>query len=74
MIRRLNCPICEKDLPIEIDGNHSLFPFCSVRCKQVDLYRWMEGEYALLEKLTPEQLGEELSEGEFPSDEKDATR
>ncbi len=59
MIRRLDCPVCEKDLPIEIDGNSSLFPFCSIRCKQVDLYRWISGDYAIIEKLQPGQVAEQ---------------
>jgi endogenous inhibitor of DNA gyrase (YacG/DUF329 family) len=38
-----------------------LFPFCSVRCKQVDLWRWCEGKYAVVDALTPERLAENLS-------------
>lgn len=61
------CPVCKKVLPPEIDGNSSLFPFCCTRCKQVDLYRWLSGEYAVIEKLTPEKaegtLPEEYSHG-----------
>lgn len=66
MIRRLTCPICEKDLPIEIDGQSSLFPFCSQRCKQIDLYRWVNGDYAVVEPLTAEHLITELSEEDLP--------
>jgi len=66
MIRRLTCPICNQDLPVEIDGNTSLFPFCSTRCKQVDLYRWFSGDYALIEKLTPEQLAEQSQAEDEP--------
>ncbi|MBT5017328.1 MAG: DNA gyrase inhibitor YacG [Planctomicrobium sp.] len=66
MIRRLNCPICEKDLPLEIDGNHAIFPFCSQQCKFVDLNRWMNGEYVVSETLSPEQVYEELSQQETP--------
>jgi endogenous inhibitor of DNA gyrase (YacG/DUF329 family) len=62
MIRPLTCPVCQRQLPSEIDGNSSLFPFCSIRCKQVDLYRWMRGDYALIEPLRPDQLEEKISE------------
>lgn len=51
MIRRLTCPVCEIELPPEIGGHSPLFPFCSVRCRQVDLYRWLEGKYAIVEQL-----------------------
>ncbi len=56
MIPLLNCPICEKELPVEIDGDSPVFPFCSLRCKQVDLYRWMNGDYAVVEPLTIDHL------------------
>ena len=61
MIRRLTCPICEKELPLEIDGNSSLFPFCSSNCKYVDLNRWMNGEYVVSEELSPERMVEEIA-------------
>lgn len=66
MIRPMTCPICEKSLPPEIDGTHNLFPFCSSRCKQVDLYRWFSGDYAVVETLTPEKTFEALSEEDLP--------
>jgi len=27
--------------------DHRLFPFCSERCKLVDLGRWLDGRYAI---------------------------
>ncbi|QCE34914.1 DNA gyrase inhibitor YacG [Acetobacteraceae bacterium] len=33
------CPICGK--PTE----HAARPFCSLRCKQIDLGRWFNGDY-----------------------------
>jgi uncharacterized protein len=35
------------------------FPFCSERCRQVDLLRWSQGKYAIVEPLTPEKLAEQ---------------
>jgi uncharacterized protein len=35
------CPICGKP------SAPSLRPFCSERCKQVDLGRWLSGSYAV---------------------------
>ncbi len=49
MIRSQTCPICKKRLTI--DASSPLFPFCSDRCRQVDLYRWAEGKYAIVEPL-----------------------
>ena len=66
MIRRQNCPICKKELPVDAASTLKTFPFCNDRCRNVDLFRWAEGKYAIVEpldpaKLTIEQL-EELDE------------
>ncbi len=47
---RGKCPICAK--PYEIAGLDALpsFPFCTDRCKLVDLGRWIDGAYAIPEK------------------------
>ena len=53
MIRRQDCPVCRKGLPEDPDESRRVFPFCSVRCKQIDLYRWSEGRYAIVEDVDP---------------------
>lgn len=58
MIQRMTCPVCERELPLEITSDTPLFPFCCRRCKEVDLFRWMNGDYALVEQLTVEKLHE----------------
>jgi len=35
------CPICGKPTV------HEFRPFCSKRCKDVDLHRWLGGRYAI---------------------------
>jgi endogenous inhibitor of DNA gyrase (YacG/DUF329 family) len=30
-------------------------PFCSQRCRQVDLVRWSEGRYAIVEPHVPDE-------------------
>jgi uncharacterized protein len=44
---RGRCPICAK--PFEVPNLAVLpsFPFCSGRCKLIDLGRWIDGSYAL---------------------------
>ncbi len=32
------------------------FPFCSARCKKVDLLNWLEGRYNLPRELAPEEI------------------
>ncbi|MEE4236176.1 MAG: DNA gyrase inhibitor YacG [Anderseniella sp.] len=37
----MTCPICSRDT------NRSYRPFCSRRCADVDLARWLTGSYAI---------------------------
>jgi hypothetical protein len=44
---KVSCPTCEKVLRYREASEHKYFPFCSERCKMVDLGRWLEGEYRI---------------------------
>ena len=48
------CPICSTP----VTPPKSFFPFCSDRCRMVDLGRWLTGHYAI--------PGESLTEEEKP--------
>jgi len=48
------CPICKKPT----DLNSEVFPFCSSRCRLVDLNQWMEGRYAVTRPLDPQDIDE----------------
>jgi len=56
MIRPLQCPICRKSVAAPAAGPASFFPFCSERCRQIDLLRWSRGQYAIVERLDLELL------------------
>ena len=58
MIKTPTCPICNKQLAGDAVRKSEFFPFCSERCRHVDLFRWSDGKYAIVEPLT--QLPEEL--------------
>lgn len=51
------CPICGEE------GVDAFHPFCSKRCADVDLGRWMTGRYAIPAEAPEEleQAAEELS-------------
>ena len=49
------CPVCGKPTA------PALRPFCSERCRQVDLGRWLAGDYAI--PGAPEPDGEEPGNG-----------
>jgi hypothetical protein len=52
------CPICGK--PASVDDR----PFCSKRCADVDLHRWLKGGYAIPVVPAPED-DEDLPEAEL---------
>lgn len=41
------CPICGKPAARRVPGQRGTFPFCSERCRQVDLGRWFTESYAV---------------------------
>jgi len=51
------CPICGKPASPE------RLPFCSVRCADVDLHRWLSGTYAVAAEEDAEALPDADDEG-----------
>jgi endogenous inhibitor of DNA gyrase (YacG/DUF329 family) len=45
------CPECKRKFSYASAQQHPWLPFCSERCKVVDLGRWFNGEYAVVEDL-----------------------
>jgi endogenous inhibitor of DNA gyrase (YacG/DUF329 family) len=44
------CPICKKPFESPPPGQRQgsgYFPFCSERCKLIDLGRWLDGKYQI---------------------------
>jgi uncharacterized protein len=44
----MNCPICRKDITRE----NPEFPFCSERCRILDLGNWVSGKYVISSPLS----------------------
>lgn len=57
----LPCPVCKKP---RADVRAGVAPFCSARCKDVDLYRWFGGDYAIAGE--PAYLEAAEAEGDDP--------
>ena len=53
MATLIKCPICGAQNDFFADP---LGPFCSKRCKMVDLGKWFGEEYRISEPLRPEHL------------------
>ena len=44
----MRCPICKKNVTEPADPmQRSHYPFCSERCKLIDLGRWLDGKYQI---------------------------
>ena len=44
----MQCPICKQPVDIATAGKEgSTFPFCSDRCRTIDLARWLDGKYQI---------------------------
>jgi len=41
------CPICSKRFEIASLDENPAFPFCSDRCRLIDLGRWIDGRYTV---------------------------
>jgi endogenous inhibitor of DNA gyrase (YacG/DUF329 family) len=41
------CPICSRSFEIASLDDLPSFPFCSDRCRLVDLGRWIDGAYTI---------------------------
>ena len=52
------CPICST-LPVL-----QFRPFCSKRCADIDLNRWLKGVYAVPVTETTDEDGDEVGDGE----------
>jgi uncharacterized protein len=54
---KFHCPICRK--PTDSDSNAD-FPFCSERCKLLDLGAWASEKYVISEPVIDESFPEDL--------------
>ncbi len=66
MPREVPCPTCRRNGPW-LAGPHN--PFCSDRCRMVDLGKWLGEEHRIASPLTVEDL-EELADLDETDEEK----
>ena len=58
---KLRCPICKK----EVKSSGPEFPFCSERCRTIDLGKWASGGYVISSPVTD---AEESIQEQAPED------
>lgn len=44
-VKQARCPRCGKSFEYTSVAAHKVFPFCSQRCRDVDLGNWITGKY-----------------------------
>ena len=57
-MNKVRCPICEKKMDAQGPKEWPDWPFCSHRCKMVDLGRWLGGVYQIETPVSEEDLDE----------------
>lgn len=66
-MKKWECPICKR--PVEESESH--FPFCSERCKLIDLGNWASEKYVIATPIRKDpSAAEQPAEGE-PDDDAD---
>ena len=60
------CPTCEKEFHVPRKEDAAFRPFCSKRCKLVDLGRWLDGTYNITEPLPEDQPQNNPPETNYP--------
>jgi len=53
-VRNLRCPTCRKI----VLANDPEFPFCSERCRLIDLGKWASGGYVIASPLNDPETGD----------------
>ena len=62
------CPICARSFQTATLDDWPTFPFCSERCRLVDLGRWIDGDYAIPSREAP---ADGLPDGDGEDDQAD---
>ncbi|MCK6440524.1 MAG: DNA gyrase inhibitor YacG [Planctomycetes bacterium] len=61
-LKKRRCPECKKAYTYEDVEKHPTYPFCSPRCRLIDLGAWLTEKYAVTQNIDPE-IAAQLAEG-----------
>ncbi len=50
MADTLPCPVCKRPVALAEVARPASFPFCTARCRTIDLGAWIEGRYVIAGK------------------------
>ncbi len=65
--KALRCPTCKK---LATAGSED-YPFCSDRCRRIDLGKWASGDYKITSPILDPDLLEDLERGQLPQRDRD---
>jgi endogenous inhibitor of DNA gyrase (YacG/DUF329 family) len=71
------CPVCRKiidEASQQSSREGGFYPFCSNRCRMLDLGKWFDGAYRIPVEVRPEEaedIGEETAKGENAASQRD---
>ena len=63
---KVKCPICDRPLEASDPKKAPYLPFCSQRCRQIDLGRWLGEAYRLPAQEDPEKEPEGVEDQDPP--------
>ena len=63
---RVRCPICDRVMQGQSVAEWPQFPFCSPRCRTIDLGRWLGGQYGIPSEETDAPPDDGGAEPEIP--------
>jgi len=65
------CPVCHKAVEASFKAHSEkakFFPFCSQRCKLIDLGAWLDAEYKIVSSPESQESDGPSDTSPFPSD------
>jgi endogenous inhibitor of DNA gyrase (YacG/DUF329 family) len=62
----IRCPICGQTMELASTVDWPEFPFCSARCKTIDLGRWLGEKYRVVPEGAGDPPGEHAEERDIP--------
>jgi uncharacterized protein len=63
---RVRCPICDRVMEGQSQAEWPEFPFCSPRCRLIDLGRWLDGRYRIPTSAEEAPAEDGAAESEVP--------
>ena len=46
-MKRARCPTCKVNVDTDPETRPKDYPFCSERCRMLDLSKWLDGDYRI---------------------------